>query len=477
MPAASFELPFQGRRYQGVEKGSAGYRLLETMGWKEGEGLGAEGQGIKEHIKVKKKMDSMGVGKAEDLARSAELALAMVNFDRVLSNLSEVRSTQSAECSDVNYVQPSSGCVAKEGVRLEAKTNLLMSSRKENNKKKKEKKLKTKRKKEVQWMDTDCGKEVKKCRTRVDLASDGLCCQKGRKKKVSHIGRFRRQEVAKLVRNYSSTDMAAILGGTVVETMSADSTAQSNNVTAAVKSGTSAQAIRQDTEEQRSSSGKGGSRSGHSADQGAESLCRAWWQKRFVRAGSLDDMKCQSTTVLNPRVKCSIKASGFSEDDQTALYNSVQGLATSGKKGLGESGVLRKVAGVKLGGAKRTTFADSDGDGMGDSVVTTKGSEEFQTGETCVGSEIVGGDRVVSRDAWSSECCGAKIKWKKIAVKVLSDSGKRRMKIGRFTKRALQLVAVDVQGKERRMMVEKLMKAVGKSQHVQVECQHVVLNC
>ena len=177
--------------------------------------------------------------------------MAMVNFDRVLSNLSEVRSTQSTECSDVNYVQPSSGCVEKEGVRLEAETNLQMSSRKENNKKKKEKKLKTKRKKEVKWMDIDCGKEVKKCRTRVGVASDGLCGQKGRKKRVSHIGRFRRQEVAKLVRNYSSTDMAAILGGTVVETMSADSTAQSNNVTAAVRSETSAQAIRQDTEEQR----------------------------------------------------------------------------------------------------------------------------------------------------------------------------------------------------------------------------------
>ena len=205
----------------------------------------------------------------------------------------------------------------------------------------------------------------------------------------------------------------------------------------------------------RSSSGRGGSRSGRSADQGAESLCRAWWQKWFVRAGSLDDMKSQSTTVLNPQVKCSIKASGFSEDDQAALYNSVQGLATSGKKGLGESGVLRKVAGVKLGGAKRTTFADSDGetgtlergDGMGDSAVTTTRSEEFQTGEPCVGSEIVGGDRVISRDAWSSECCGTKIKWKKIAVKVLSGSGKRRMKIGKFTKRALQLVAVDVQGR------------------------------
>ena len=32
------------------------------MGWKEGEGLGASKQGIKSHIKVKKKFENWGVG-------------------------------------------------------------------------------------------------------------------------------------------------------------------------------------------------------------------------------------------------------------------------------------------------------------------------------------------------------------------------------------------------------------------------------
>lgn len=49
-------------RYQGVQKESAGYRLLAGMGWKEGEGLGASKQGITEHIKVKKKFENWGVG-------------------------------------------------------------------------------------------------------------------------------------------------------------------------------------------------------------------------------------------------------------------------------------------------------------------------------------------------------------------------------------------------------------------------------
>lgn len=50
------------QRYQGVHKESAGYKLLSSMGWKEGEGLGALGQGIKEHIRVKKNYENWGVG-------------------------------------------------------------------------------------------------------------------------------------------------------------------------------------------------------------------------------------------------------------------------------------------------------------------------------------------------------------------------------------------------------------------------------
>ena len=46
----------------GLQKESAGYRLMAAMGWREGEGLGAAKQGIKQHIKVKKKFENWGVG-------------------------------------------------------------------------------------------------------------------------------------------------------------------------------------------------------------------------------------------------------------------------------------------------------------------------------------------------------------------------------------------------------------------------------
>ena len=91
-----------GPLYQGVEKLSAGYKLMAAMGWREGEGLvsrelamtpkialfyfldtctrpishrchpfsqGATKQGIKSHVRVKKKIDALGVGAVSDILR------------------------------------------------------------------------------------------------------------------------------------------------------------------------------------------------------------------------------------------------------------------------------------------------------------------------------------------------------------------------------------------------------------------------
>ena len=55
------------QRFQGVQKESAGYRLMSAMGWREGEGLGAAKQGIKSHIRVKKKFENWGVGAVSKL--------------------------------------------------------------------------------------------------------------------------------------------------------------------------------------------------------------------------------------------------------------------------------------------------------------------------------------------------------------------------------------------------------------------------
>ena len=42
--------------------GRFGAKMLEKMGWKEGDGLGKNSDGMKEHIKIKKREESIGLG-------------------------------------------------------------------------------------------------------------------------------------------------------------------------------------------------------------------------------------------------------------------------------------------------------------------------------------------------------------------------------------------------------------------------------
>ncbi|PWA03408.1 hypothetical protein BB558_000422 [Smittium angustum] len=46
----------------GNDKSKFGYRLMQKMGWSEGQGLGASGNGIVDHLKVRLKMNSLGIG-------------------------------------------------------------------------------------------------------------------------------------------------------------------------------------------------------------------------------------------------------------------------------------------------------------------------------------------------------------------------------------------------------------------------------
>jgi hypothetical protein len=46
--------------YVGIARQSAAFRLMKQMGWEEGEGLGKDKQGIKGHVRVKNKQDTLG---------------------------------------------------------------------------------------------------------------------------------------------------------------------------------------------------------------------------------------------------------------------------------------------------------------------------------------------------------------------------------------------------------------------------------
>ncbi|KAG9160605.1 hypothetical protein Leryth_019323 [Lithospermum erythrorhizon] len=79
-------------RYVGIDRDSAAFRLMKQMGWEEGEGLGKEKQGIKGHIRVKNKQDTLGIGTDQPNPWAFDTA----QFDSILKRL----KVQSAEVNN-----------------------------------------------------------------------------------------------------------------------------------------------------------------------------------------------------------------------------------------------------------------------------------------------------------------------------------------------------------------------------------------
>ncbi|XP_078155426.1 D111/G-patch domain-containing protein [Carex rostrata] len=80
-------------RYNGVARESAAFRLMKQMGWEEGEGLGKEKQGIKGHVRVKNKQDTLGIGLDKP---NNNWILDTTQFDNILKKL-KVQGAESVE--------------------------------------------------------------------------------------------------------------------------------------------------------------------------------------------------------------------------------------------------------------------------------------------------------------------------------------------------------------------------------------------
>ncbi|KAH0857255.1 hypothetical protein HID58_085516 [Brassica napus] len=71
-------------KYVGILKESAAFRLMKSMGWEEGEGLGKDKQGIKGYVRVKNKQDTTaGVG----VDKPNPWAFDTTQFDNILKKL------------------------------------------------------------------------------------------------------------------------------------------------------------------------------------------------------------------------------------------------------------------------------------------------------------------------------------------------------------------------------------------------------
>ncbi len=325
--------------YQGVQKASSGFKLLKSMGWSEGEGLGANKQGLKEHIRVKKKFEMWGVGAVESHNRTSNWSNGMSEFHRVLSSLSEITSKHAdgsgSEEDDggVEVEDRSVGRGKNEGRGDEGKA-------KKRDKKKEKKRLQEKKRKRKDKME-DNGADKKS-------AEEGVVAvrEKGEKKKATHIGRFKRRESSKMVKGYSSSDLAAILGEDPFAKQAAMETIK-NTVDQAGSSS--------DDDEP----GPEPVATGHPSAEASKlnkAQVDAWWAGYFMvgpRAGSRGEKAA---------IKKKGKKVGFSEADQEALDTWAHSHATHGKVGLGRSSLKKTIGGAKWEGTKTKLGSDSDDD-------------------------------------------------------------------------------------------------------------------
>ncbi|KAJ7528572.1 hypothetical protein O6H91_15G008600 [Diphasiastrum complanatum] len=97
--------------FQGVVKESPAFRLMKQMGWEEGTGLGKEKQGIKQHLKVKNKQDTSGIGVDAQKKAESIWTFNTTAFDSILKNLKVAVATESKESSGEDDVEEP--CISK----------------------------------------------------------------------------------------------------------------------------------------------------------------------------------------------------------------------------------------------------------------------------------------------------------------------------------------------------------------------------
>ncbi|GIL53485.1 hypothetical protein Vafri_9078 [Volvox africanus] len=397
--------------FQGVDKNSAGYRLLSSMGWKEGEGLGAQKQGIKEHVKVKKKHDAMGVGAAESSQNLRDWTTGMVSFDRILSNLKEVTANRRADnCDDSNGSSSSDEERVQKQAKMTNQNKAKGAKRKRASPSSDSKTTSSSSSSGAESDDGDDGKAGKAApATAVAVTAAGHGAK--RLKLASHVGRYSKRERAKFVKAYSASDLDAILGGVAGKDGAAAAQSDDDVDTGGVGAAASAlvpdammgfmPVIAEIRAVQRSQGGACSSSNSSDAEADAggsaqrrraasvsqvgitsvavgksrprqekeqlqqqeyEHGIKPWWASMFVQAGRMGTIRQELRAGKEHHGKAKINVTGFQEQDQENLYEQAQHGAAHGRQGLGRSDMPKKVAGARWCGTK-TKLDDDDDDG------------------------------------------------------------------------------------------------------------------
>ena len=183
-------------------------------------------------------------------------------------------------------------------------------------------------------------------------SGEGLKAGGWRVKAATHIGRFKKRENAKMVQNYSEHDLAAILGGDPFAAAAAqlgELTAQRRCSSSGSSGSDSGSSSGSEAEEPPAAAAERQRRQHTAAVEAAAAALPAkrpkrrpapvqpptpeepgegqWWFGMFQRAGRLGSMRSSVLGKTAAPGGGGINAHGFSEQDQTNLYNLAQARA------------------------------------------------------------------------------------------------------------------------------------------------------
>lgn len=172
---------------------------------------GAQRQGIRTHIRTKKKFDNSGVGQVESARQAQDWTSDMVNFSAVLGSLKEVvaRRVDAVDSSDDDdgddaepaaaHRKPAAAPAAESTQRGERHAAALAKGS-----------SKRKRSATAETAADASTPTVAAAASSAAAAPPAPVAEK----RATHSGRYAKRARNKMVKGYSATDLAAILGGT-----------------------------------------------------------------------------------------------------------------------------------------------------------------------------------------------------------------------------------------------------------------------
>lgn len=367
--------------YQGVARESAAFRLMKEMGWEEGQGLGKHKQGIKEHVKVKKKQDTTGVG-VDKAANNWTFNTA--EFDNILKKLRvQVAASEDGEANREK----------QEVKKTEMTTTVLKAARPQGRYKKRER-----------------GKLVSGY-TEKDLQEilGNRCESSGHCTNMDTPETEVVKEESKLVEKYARVQVVegTVKGNAILEsTHSVDLT---------------------QTPSEHQSAEWWGHKHG------------------FVWGGLLGAKSEVKKPVALKESQCSDVGNGqvstirnaFCEEDQENLYNLVQDKSTTGKQGLGIRDKPKKIAGVHWKGQKVSFDTDEDKEeGSADEdiqqALVQDASLKRKRDETVIGNDISKEKSCAVFEV--NNVSRPRLKWKKMCKQLLQEVPGQSMKIKHLRK-------------------------------------------